>query len=286
VRDYLAPVPNFSEPGNVALYDELTFWSARFGAILLAHLPLAPGLAILDVACGAGFPTLELAQMYGDSCHVTGVDVWDAALDRARQKQALYGLENAEFLRADAADLPLPDQSIDLIVCNLGLNNFAQPERVLAECARVARPGAGFYLATNPLGHMRELYAALRAVLVETGDPALVERLDAHEAHRRTPDAIAALVRDAGFTVTGLVHESFALRYLDGSAFLRHFFIRLAFLPDWRAIVAGADEPALFAALEGRLNALTREQGELRLTVPMLLVAAARTSAPLAPAGT
>jgi SAM-dependent methyltransferase len=281
MRDYLSPVPDFTEPGNVALYDELTLWSARFGALLLAHLPLAPGLTILDIACGAGFPTFELAQMYGDSCHVTGVDVWDAALDRARQKQALYGLQNVRFLHADAADLPLPDQSIDLIVSNLGLNNFAQPEQVFAECARVARPGARLFLTTNPIGHMRELYASLREVAIASDDPVLVVRLDAHEAHRRTPDAIAALIRDAGFAVTGLVHDSFALRYLDGSAFLRHFFIRLAFLPDWRAVVAGADgadEPAIFAALEGRLNTLAREQGELRLTVPMLLVAAERAS--------
>jgi ubiquinone/menaquinone biosynthesis C-methylase UbiE len=281
MRNYLSPVPDFTEPGNVALYDELTLWSARFGALLLTHLPLAPSLAILDVACGAGFPSFELAQMYGDSCHVTGVDVWDAALDRAREKQALYGLQNVDLLHADAADLPLPDQSIDLIVCNLGLNNFAQPERVLAECARVARPGAQLFLTTNPVGHMRELYAALREVVIETGDPVLVERLDAHEAHRRTPDAITALVRNAGFAVTDLIHDSFTLRYLDGSAFLHHFFIRLAFLP---AVVAGAGEPAIFAALEDRLNVLAREQGELRLTVPMLLVAATRTSALLTPA--
>ncbi len=275
---YLASLPDFENPANVALYDELTFWSARFGSLLLDHLTLAPDLSILDVACGTGFPTFELAQLSGDSCQVTGVDLWDAALDRARRKQALYGVHNVRFLRADAAALPLPDRSFDLIVSNLGLNNFERPQQVLAECARVANPAARLLLTTNVVGHMAEVYEAFRQVLVERADTASLELLAAQEAHRGTRDSVRALVHDAGFVVTRLVEDSFSLRYLDGSAFLRHYFVRLGFLPGWRSVVDPAGETVVFAALEARLNAIARERGELRLTIPMLLMEARRAA--------
>src|SRR5215469_9672719 len=95
--------------------DEVSFWSSRFGALLFKHLPLRPALRILDLGCGTGFPTLELAQVYGTSCVVTGIDIWQEAILRAQVKQRAYQITNANLLLADAAHLPFLDQEYDLI---------------------------------------------------------------------------------------------------------------------------------------------------------------------------
>ena len=60
-----APPADLTDPATVALYDELPIWSAPFGLPLLDAVELRPGLTVLDVGCGTGFPLLELAERLG-----------------------------------------------------------------------------------------------------------------------------------------------------------------------------------------------------------------------------
>jgi arsenite methyltransferase len=274
MQDYLQQKIDYSDPNIVSIYDEMPLWSVRFGTLLLEHLPVKPFDAILDIGCGTGFPLFELAQIYGNSCQVTGVDLWDEALDRARLKQQIYQLQNVHLLHADAASLPLPDKSFDLITSNLGINNFDRPELVFAECARIAKPNAYIMLTTNLKGHMQEFYDVYREVLRKPGKTPELEKLDLHEAHRRTRESVCTLVNNAGFVIDQIIEEQFQLRYLDGSTFFRHYFIKLAFLDAWRSIIDPADEEEIFLLLEEQLNQKAHEQGELKLTIPMLLVKA------------
>src|SRR5258708_31031905 len=74
-----------------AAYDELRLWSAPFGQLLLEHVPLRRGMRVLDLACGTGFPLLELAPRLGPTGVAVGVDPWRAALlrpTRARSSRA------------------------------------------------------------------------------------------------------------------------------------------------------------------------------------------------------
>ena len=180
-----------------AVYDELSFWSSHFGALLFEHLELRRGIRGLDVACGAGFPLFELAFVHGPSSHFTGLDVWPEALHRARRKIAVYGISNVDLCEADAAAMPFPDESFDLITSNLGINNFADPSAVVAECHRVARPGARIVVTTNLAGHMAELYQVFR----ETA-PQLAEAFSAQEAHRGTRTSVEQLLLRGGFHVS------------------------------------------------------------------------------------
>jgi arsenite methyltransferase len=270
--DYLEHRLDLDQPDTAALVDELSFWGARFGLLLFRHLALRGHLRILDVGCANGFPLFELAHVSGPSCRLVGVDIWQAALRRARWKQTVYQLPNVQLAAADGGALPFPAATFDLIVSNLGINNFDQPQAVLAECFRVARPGARIALTTNLQGHMAEFYVVFRETLQERGDVAALERLAVNEAHRGTRDSTAALLQAAGFAVTKIVEDSFDLCYLDGSAFFRHSLTRIGFLPAWRQVVAPAEETSIFTLLEERLNALAARQGELRLTVPMLYI--------------
>lgn len=276
MTDYLERRVDLADPEIASALDEVSFWSSRFGRLLFDHLELRRGITGLDLGCGNGFPLFELAHAHGPSCRFAGVDVWTPAVERAERKRRAHGLRTVALARADGARLPFRDDGFDLIVSNLGVNNFDDPAAVLAECARVARPGARLALTTSLAGHMGEFYAVFREVVGSLGRPEYLERLAANEAHRGTAESVRALVENAGFRVVRVVRDAFAMRYLDGGALLRHPLTVIGFLGGWRAVVDPADEPAVFAELERRLDRLAAERGGLRMTVPMLYLEAAR----------
>jgi SAM-dependent methyltransferase len=166
--------------------------------------------------------------------------------------------------------LPFADATFDLITSALGVNNMDDPPSALAECARVAKSGARIVITSNTRGHMPEFYNAFREVLA--GSDRYLERLDANVNHRASRESLSAMLEAAGFRVTQVHEEIFEWRYLDGTALLGHNLTRFGFLDGWRAVVDRDDEATVFAQLESRLNAIAHEQGELRVTIPMLYV--------------
>ena len=272
MTDYLTRSADYEDPAIASSLDELSLWSSYFGALLLDNLAMQGGIQALDLGCGTGFPLFELAQRHGASCRFVGVDIWVSGLARAALKYKVHALPNVHLVRADGARLPFPAARFDLIVSNLGLNNFADPPAALAECARVARPGARLVLTTNPRGHMQEFYTVYRELLTEQGRGDYLARLAANEDHRASRATISAMLEAAGFAVARVVEGRFTMRFVDGGALLRHALTRIGFLGGWRAVVDPADEVAIFTALESRLDALARQQGELVLTIPMLYI--------------
>src|SRR4051794_32690514 len=101
--DYLAPAPDYQDLAVASAMDELSFWAAPFGQMLLEQIDLVPNIRILDLACGTGFPLIELAQVYGRSCQVVGLDLWAAGLARAAAKARGYGLSNVALVHGDGA---------------------------------------------------------------------------------------------------------------------------------------------------------------------------------------
>jgi arsenite methyltransferase len=267
---------DYKTPEFADLYDELPLWSAPFGLMLLEHVGMRPGMTILDVGAGTGFMTIELAQRCGSDAKVIAVDPWEAAMTRLVRKLNHLGIQNVRTVVQDAAMLDLPDASVDLIVSNLGINNFDNPEATLRSCFRVAKPGASLFLTTNLVGHMREFYEAYRCVLVELGFSGQLAALDAHINHRTTVDSVRALLEHEGFKFVEAVTHSFRERFVDGSSLLRHYFIRLGFVPAWKAIAPEGAVEATFASLEHRLNVMAAERGELSLTIPAACIQACK----------
>ena len=256
------------------LYDELPLWSAPFGLMLLEHVPIRSGMTILDVGAGTGFMTIELAQRCGPKSMVIAIDPWEAAMHRLQRKLDYFGVRNVRTLVQDAKAVDLPDDSVDLIVSNLGINNFANADLVLRTCFRVAKPGASLFLTTNLVGHMAEFYDAYRATLLELGLSDRLVVLDAHINHRATVTSLESQLNRAGFQLKEATRHSFRERFVDGSSLLRHCRIRLGFMPAWKAIVSDGSLEEVFAALERRLNAIAAEQGELALTIPAACIEA------------
>src|SRR5262249_51184987 len=154
----------------------------------------------------------------------------------------VYQLPNVRLVKLSDDTLPFLDDHFDLLTCNLGLNNFQHPQAVLAECARVTKKGARFIATTNIKGHMHEFYAIYPGLLSDFGNPVYLERLAANEDHRGTRESHTQLIEEAGFQIRRVVSDEFTLRYLDGSALLRHSITRFGFLRGWRGVVDAQDE--------------------------------------------
>jgi arsenite methyltransferase len=261
---------DLADPRVVEAYDELPLWSAMFGLLLLEEIPLRDIRKVLDVGCGTGFPLIELAERLGPDSMVVGVDPWSAALEQARLKVNVRGVSNVTLHEGVAEKLPFSDHSFDLVVSNLGVNNFENAAAALRECARVLRGGGVLGLTTNLQGHMQEFYAIYERVLRETiGDQSAVRRLSEHVAHRATVEGLRGLLSRNGFRVERVVERQGMMRFRNGTALLNHYFIRLGFLDAWQA-VAGEQKREIFRRLRDELD----REGELRLTIPMAYVEA------------
>ena len=251
------------------LFDELPLWSAPFGLRLLDRVPIKSGLTIVDVGAGTGFLTIELAERCGPGTKVIAVDPWKAAMGRLRRKIDQRHLSNILLLEQDASTIDLPAASVDVMVSNLGINNFEDPGAVFRSCFRLAKPSATILLTTNLVGHMAEFYEVYREVLIDIGQRDRVAALEAHINHRGTIDSVGGMLRSAGFKVVDIITDSFRLRFADGSSLLRQHFIRLGFVEGWKSIPAVDSVKETFERLERELNAVAERHGELALTIPM-----------------
>jgi ubiquinone/menaquinone biosynthesis C-methylase UbiE len=109
-----------------------------------ARLALAPGMTVLDVACGHANFSAEIARRVGPDGVVVGLDISAAMLARAAARVARAGLDNVLLVRGDALALPLADAAFDAVNCSGGIHQMPDLERALGEMARVAVPGARF----------------------------------------------------------------------------------------------------------------------------------------------
>ena len=102
---------------------------------------LRPGEVVLDLGSGGGIDVLLSARRVGPTGRAYGLDMTDEMLALARENQRKSGLENVEFLKGAIEEIPLPDNSVDVIISNCVINLSADKDRVLAEAFRVLRPG-------------------------------------------------------------------------------------------------------------------------------------------------
>ncbi|MBL0340095.1 MAG: class I SAM-dependent methyltransferase [Bacteroidetes bacterium] len=256
----------------ISTFDELPLWSASFGLMLLKHLEVEPNLKIVDIGSGTGFPLLELAGRFGNSCKFYGVDPWRNANDRARKKIGNYDLENVEIIESSANSMPFEADTIDLIVSNLGINNFENTGQVFLECKRILKPNGKLVLTTNLNGHWKEFYRIFEMSLEQLNKQELLPGLIQHQLHRGTVDTISKLYTESGFTVNRYFDDNFTMKFQDGSAFLNHYFVKLGWLQSWRELLPKQEVKEIFLKLEANLNALALAEKGLEISVPMLFM--------------
>lgn len=109
-----------------------------------ALIELKPGEAVLDLGSGGGIDVLLSARRVGPTGKAYGLDMTDDMLALARENQRKAGVQNVEFLKGEIENIPLPDNSVDVIISNCVINLSADKNRVLREAFRVLKPGGRF----------------------------------------------------------------------------------------------------------------------------------------------
>jgi len=102
---------------------------------------LEPGQVVLDLGSGGGIDVLLSAKRVGPTGKAYGLDMTDEMLALARENQRKSGLQNVEFLKGTIEEIPLPDDTVDVIISNCVINLSADKDRVLREAFRVLKPG-------------------------------------------------------------------------------------------------------------------------------------------------
>jgi SAM-dependent methyltransferase len=145
-------VPGAVDPITVNLYDQKQTEGLPAEAVLAslgcgnptALATLNPGDVVLDLGAGGGIDVLLSARRVGPTGKAYGLDMTDEMLALARENQRKAGVENVEFLKGEIENIPLPDNSVDLIISNCVINLSADKDRALAEAFRVLTPGGRF----------------------------------------------------------------------------------------------------------------------------------------------
>lgn len=271
--NYLNTNYNLDNEETVSVIDELPLWSAPFGLKLLEKIKYKRNIAVLDIGSGLGFPLVEVAMRLGNTSKILGIDPWLTAIERVKLKIRLYELTNVKIIAGVAENIPLPDNSIDLILSNNGLNNVDDVKKAIGECARVSKPGSQLIFTYNTEKTMLEFYSVFEQVLYEKNMADEVLLMKSHIYKRRKPvEEFVQLLDKSGFTINEIHNERFDYRFVDGSSMLNHFLIKLAFMGSWTEFLPKERHREIFHEIEGMLNRLADQTGLLQLNIPFVLI--------------
>ncbi len=183
---------------------------------LLRTADLQPGERVLDVACGTGAVTRLAAEQVGVTGSVTGLDVAPDMIETAKSVPSPAG-PAIEWRVGDATSLPLPDDSYDVVLCQMGLMFVEDRAAAVAEMRRVLAPGGRVVI--NTPGAIQRTFELMEQAIIEHINPELGGFVRAVFS-MHDPDALAALLREAGLEGVSATTSTAALQLPSPAEFL------------------------------------------------------------------
>ncbi len=184
---------------------------------LVASAGVSRSQRVLDVACGTGIVARIAAACVGATGHVVATDVSAEMLDAARQIGAKDGIPDIEWINCDAAGLPIPDASIDVVLCQQGLQFMSDKVAAMMEMARVLKPGGR--LALSVWKTRSALGSAFATVLDREFGPGTTACWDEVYALGNR-DSLHELANEAGLRETHVVLDVKFARYPNTREFI------------------------------------------------------------------
>ncbi|MCB0727343.1 MAG: class I SAM-dependent methyltransferase [Ignavibacteriae bacterium] len=254
----------------VNIYDEVNLWSAPFGRLLLENIPVKRESKVMDIGFGTGFPLIELSQRFGKGSKIYGMDIWEEAIKRVKEKIRVLGISNIEIFEQSAESIPLPDNDLDLICSNLGINNFENKDAVYFECHRVLKRNGSLCISTNPIGTFNELFDKFSDVIDEMRLDRSVSELKDHIDHRGTERSIISEIEITGFRLSKKVYDETGIRFAEPEAVFDHGLIRTGFLEGWKKMIPPDSQKEFFMLLLNKIENEINRNGEFMISVPVL----------------
>lgn len=135
---------NLYDPDQISQIPEEALLASLGCGNPTALAKLNPGEIVLDLGSGGGIDVLLSARRVGPTGKAYGLDLTDEMLALAKENKRKSGIENVEFLKGEIENIPLPDNSVDVIISNCVINLSADKDKVLREAFRVLKPGGRF----------------------------------------------------------------------------------------------------------------------------------------------
>src|SRR5215831_14337031 len=241
----------FKQDRMARIYDQeiLPIWSQRFGRMMLRELQLPPKAMVLDVACGTGYPSLEVMRRLDDQSRIIAIDPSATLLDVARRK-AGEASGRRIFFRTEGASpkLSFPDE-VD------------EPCQALREFARVAKLGAQVVATLTMRGTWSEFYDIYREVLIKHDLHETLARLEKLCERHPEPDTAIRWMEEAGLGTVGLDVESFTLLFKSSREFFFAPLIEYGPLPAWKEVAGkGQQMQDVFWYIKEAIDAYFRDR--------------------------
>jgi len=218
-------------------------YAARFGALLMRHVPLRAKARVVEVGCATGHVTRELATRLASGSHLTALDAGEAFVNEARLRIEAEAAAHAPvtFQVGDPAALPVDDEAADVVVSNLAVAAAPDPGGAAEELARVLVPG-GTALITTPLrGSWAEFLDLFRDVLRESGRKQNLAAIDRYVAALPDGDAAIRWLEQAGLGNVALEVERWEILFKTAREFFFSPLVELGPLSGWKRL-AGTGE--------------------------------------------
>jgi len=211
----------------------------RFADLVLGAVETRPGARVVEVGCGTGALTVELARRFDARSRITAID---EAPFVAQARAKLGSDARVTFGVGPASPLALPDASADVAVSNLAAAEEAEPGRAVRELARVLAPGGQALVTTILRGSWAEFLDIYRDVLLENGTPDSVAALDRHVA--AMPDGATALawLEQAGLGDIELQVKRWEILFKSAREFFFAPLVELGPLSRWKRIAGRGED--------------------------------------------